>query len=137
MDACGNVGDTVTCVQTITALDETAPEFGSFDPYQVASCEMLTDPTDPTQVPLEAFDNCDDDLSISIEAWPLSGVCPGSWMRIWTVEDDCGNSAVAEQYISLYDDEAPVITCPDDTTLTLDMDISDDTTTVALGGHGL
>ena len=133
VDACGNVGDTVTCVQTITALDETAPEFGSFDPYQVASCEMLTDPTDPTQVPLEAFDNCDDDLSISIEAWPLSGVCPGSWMRIWTVEDDCGNSAVAEQYISLYDDEAPVITCPDDTTLTLDMDLSDDTTTVVLG----
>ena len=43
-------------------------EFGSFDPYQVASCEMPTDPTDPTQVPLEAFDNCDDDLSISIEA---------------------------------------------------------------------
>ena len=133
VDACGNVGDTVTCVQTITALDETAPEFASFDPYEVASCEMLTDATDPTQVPLDVFDNCDADLTISIEAWPLSGVCPGSWMRIWTATDDCGNSAMAEQYISLYDDEAPVITCPNDTTLTLDMDIADDTTTVVLG----
>ena len=54
-------------------------------------------------------------------------------MRIWTATDDCGNSAMAEQYISLYDDEAPVITCPNDTTLTLDMDIADDTTTVVLG----
>ena len=133
VDACGNVGDTVTCTQTITAIDETAPSFDSFDPYQVASCEMLTDPTDPNQVPLGVFDNCDGELAISIEAWPLSGVCPGSWMRIWTAEDDCGNTAMAEQYISLYDEEAPVITCPNDTTLTLDMDVADDTTTVALG----
>ena len=57
IDACGNVGDTWTCTQTITALDETAPSFDSFEPYQVASCEMLTDPTDPSQVPLGAFDN--------------------------------------------------------------------------------
>ena len=133
VDACGNVGDTVTCVQTITALDETAPEFGPFEPYQVASCEMLTDATDPTQVPLDVFDNCDADVAISIEAWPLSGVCPGSWMRIWTATDDCGNTTMAEQYISLYDEEAPVITCPSDTTLTLDMDVADDTTTVMLG----
>ena len=133
VDACGNVGDTLTCTQTITALDETAPSFNSFEPYQVASCEMLTDPTDPNQVPLGAFDNCDGELAISIEAWPLSGVCPGSWMRIWTAVDDCGNTAMAEQYISLYDNEAPIITCPNDTTLTLDMDVADDTTTVALG----
>ena len=31
VDACGNVGDTVTCIQTITALDETAPNSPSFD----------------------------------------------------------------------------------------------------------
>ena len=133
IDACGNTGDTVSCVQMITALDETAPTFADFPAYETVPCEDLTDPLDPTQIPLEAFDNCDDSLTITIEAWPLSGACPGSWMRIWTAEDDCGNVAMAEQYIALFDDTAPVIFCPSDTVLTLDQDMADDTTTVALG----
>ena len=132
-DACGNIGDTVSCIQTITAEDVTAPEFSNFPPYEAVSCENLTDPLDPTQVPLEVADNCDSDLTISIEAWPLSGSCPGSWMRIWTATDDCGNVSMAEQYIALYDETAPMIVCPPDTILTLDQDIADDTTTTALG----
>ena len=132
-DACGNVGDTISCTQVITAADQSAPEFGSFPPYEAVSCENLSDPLDPTQVPLEVMDNCDGDLTISIEAWPLSGSCPGSWMRIWTATDDCGNTSMAEQYLSLFDEIAPVITCPADTVLVLDQDIADDTTTTALG----
>ena len=133
VDACGNVGDTVSCTQMITALDETAPTFGDFPAYESVSCEMLTDPLDPAQIPVEAFDNCDDSLTLTIEAWPLSGACPGSWMRIWTATDDCGNSAMVEQYIALYDEVAPMITCPADTVLVMDQDIADDTTTVVLG----
>ena len=133
VDACGNVSDTVSCVQTITAVDDTAPSFGDFPAYESVSCEMLSDPLDPTQLPLEAFDNCDDSLTIAIEAWPLSGSCPGSWMRIWTATDDCGNSVMAEQYIALYDDEAPVITCPSDTVLSAGVDMAADTTTATLG----
>ena len=132
-DACGNMGDTVSCVQVITAADQSAPEFGEYPPYEPVSCEDLTDPLDPTQSPLEVFDNCDGDLTISIEAWPLSGSCPGSWMRIWTATDDCGNVGIAEQYIALYDDTNPLITCPADTIVMLDQDIADDTTTTALG----
>ncbi len=132
-DACGNVGDTVSCVQLITAEDATPPVFGDFPPYEAVSCEDLTDPLDPSQSPLEVFDNCDDDLVISIEAWPLSGSCPGSWMRIWMATDDCGNTSMAEQYIALFDETAPMITCPPDTIVMLDQDIADDTTTTALG----
>ena len=133
VDACGNVSDTLSCIQTITALDETAPTFNNFTPYQSISCELLTDPLDPTQVPIEAFDNCDGELTISIEAWPLSGACPGSWMRIWTAEDDCGNTTLAEQYVALFDEVAPEITCPADTLLVMDQDFASDTTTAALG----
>lgn len=133
VDACGNVSDTLTCIQTITALDETAPVFGNFTPYQSVSCELLSDPLDPTQLPLDAFDNCDGELTISIQAWPLSGACPGSWMRIWTAEDDCGNTTLAEQYVALYDEVAPEITCPADTILVMDQDFANDTTTAVLG----
>ena len=132
-DACGNVGDTAQCVQLVTAADQTAPVFGEYPPYEPVSCELLTDPLDPTQAPLPVFDNCDADLDFTIEAWPLSGSCPGSWMRVWTATDDCGNVAMAEQYLALYDDTDPVITCPADTILILDQDIADDTTTTALG----
>ena len=54
-------------------------------------------------------------------------------MRIWTATDDCGNVGVAEQYIALFDDTNPMITCPADTIVMLDQDIADDTTTTALG----
>ena len=133
VDACGNVSDTLSCVQTITALDETAPVFNNFTPYTSVSCELLSDPLDPTQIPLEAFDNCDGELTLSIEAWPLSGACPGSWMRIWTAEDDCGNTTLAEQYVALYDEVAPEITCPSDTLMVMDQDFANDTTTAVLG----
>ena len=132
-DACGNVGDTAFCVQTITAEDMTPPVFGEYPPYEPVSCEDLTDPFDPSQEPLEVSDNCDGELTISIDAWPLSGSCPGSWMRIWTATDDCGNETMTEQYIALYDETAPLITCPADTVVMLDQDIADDTTTTALG----
>ena len=74
------------------------------------------------QVPLSANDACSG-VTYSISAYQLSGGCPGTWMRVWTATDDCGNSSVeAEQYVQLYDNvnPVPVVVCPDDYTVYAD-----------------
>ena len=35
----------------------------------------------------------------------------------WTTADDCGNASSCVQIVTVVDNEAPVITCPDDTTV--------------------
>ena len=120
-DACEN-DSTVTCVQTIEVADTLAPEWDDYIIYEFVSCDEILDPTDPTQVPISATDNCSG-VRYEIEAHQLSGGCPGTYMRIWTAIDTCGNvSETTEQYLQLYDSIAPVpvLTCPDDAILFVD-----------------
>ena len=91
-DDCGNSAST-SCTQTITVEDNTAPTWDEYDTYVYAACEDLLDPTDPTLVPISASDNCSPTLTYSIQAFQLSGGCPGTWMRVWTATDDCGNAS--------------------------------------------
>ena len=130
-DECGNVA-TTSCDQTITLEDVTAPDFGNSILYTYAACEDLLDPEDPTLVPIEATDNCSE-VTYTIEAMQLSGGCPGTYERIWTATDACGNSSSFGQYVSLYDIIAPEITCPADTILALDEACSADLSTALLG----
>ena len=88
-DDCGNFAST-SCTQAITVEDNTAPTWDAYDTYVSAACEDLLDPEDPTLVPISASDNCSD-VEYSIDAYQLSGGCPGTWMRVWTATDDCGN----------------------------------------------
>ena len=120
-DECGNMGAD-TCVQTITIEDHIAPVWEDYTIYEFVSCDEILDPTDPTQVPITATDNCSG-VRYEIEAHQMSGGCPGTYMRIWTAIDTCGNeSVVTEQYLQLYDSIAPVpvLTCPDDAVLVAD-----------------
>ncbi|MBK12654.1 MAG: hypothetical protein CL849_03905, partial [Crocinitomicaceae bacterium] len=133
-DDCGNDAST-SCTQTITVEDNTAPTWDAYDTYAYAACEDLLDPTDPTLVPISASDNCSE-VSYSIEAFQLSGGCPGTWMRVWTATDDCGNvSAETEQYVQLYDNikPVPVIVCPEDYTIDADGACEADITPAAAG----
>ncbi|MGB1073960.1 MAG: hypothetical protein ACPGYZ_07690, partial [Flavobacteriales bacterium] len=114
-DDCGNASTTSA---TFTIEDTTAPVWDDFAPYLYASCADIADPTDPTQVPLTATEACGD-VTYTVEAFQMSGGCPGTWMRKWTATDACGNaSEVVDQYVQLYDDENPVptISCPADYT---------------------
>ena len=135
MDDCGNVGDTISCVQTVEVLDQTAPVFIDADSSVTVSCELLYDPTDPSLVALDFGDSCDDDVAVSVSAVAVEGTgsCPGTWMRSWTITDDCGNSATFDQEVVLIDTTAPGIECPADIEIYLDENPNDDTTTVALG----
>ena len=130
-DECGNVA-TTSCDQTITLQDVTAPDWGNSILYTYAACEDLLDPEDPTLVPIEATDNCSD-VTYTIVAMQLSGGCPGTYERIWTATDACGNSSSFGQYVSLYDIIAPEITCPADTSLVLDESCTADLSTALLG----
>ena len=131
-DDCGNSSETSA---TFTIEDTTAPTWNAYDTYVNAACEDLLDPEDPTLVPISAEDICGG-VSYSIEAYQLSGGCPGTWMRIWTATDECGNASVeTEQYVQLYDIVAPVpvITCPADYTVSADENCEADTTPAAAG----
>ena len=108
-----------TITLTFTIQDTTDPTWENSFGFTTAACEDLTDPTDPSQVPFEGASDFCSDVTYSIEAHTFSGGCPNSYQRIWTAIDACGNeSAVAEQYVELYDNELPVITltCPADYT---------------------
>ena len=130
-DDCGNMALS-SCDQTITLVDVTAPDWGNSILYTYAACEDLLDPEDPTLVPIEATDNCSD-VTYTISAMALSGGCPGTFERIWTATDACGNSSSFGQYVSLYDIVDPEIGCPSDTVLVLDEDCAADLSTDLLG----
>jgi len=52
---------------------------------------------------------CDGKVTITKEDTQASGGCVGTIMRKWTMTDECGNTQVVEQYITLLDNTLPVI----------------------------
>ena len=131
-DDCGNASTTSA---TFTIEDTTAPTWDDYSVYVYAACEDILDPTDPTLVPITASDDCGN-VTYSIEAYQLSGGCPGTWMRVWTATDECDNvSETTEQYVQLYDNikPVPVITCPADYTVDADENCQADLTPAAAG----
>ena len=111
-------GNTAEHVQSIEVVDTTAPVFEAHEEFTMASCGDLTDATDPTQVPLTATDNCGT-ITYTIDALMFSGGCPGTWMRQWTATDACGND-IDVQFVTMYDDEAPLFTSTPDAEVVLE-----------------
>ena len=108
LDACNNFS--AGCTATFLIDDTTAPEWDSYVPYQYGACDSIPDPTDPTDFPITATDDCSG-VTYEVMAYQMSGGCPGTWMRSWVAIDACGNrSDTIDQYIQLYDDQAPVLT---------------------------
>ena len=131
-DDCGNFSTTSA---TFTIVDTTAPAWPNSFYYDYAACEAVLDPTDPTQSPIAAVEDCGN-VTYSIVAYQMSGGCPNTWMRVWTATDECGNvSEEAEQYLELYDNikPVPVISCPEDIDLTSDAQCAADTATTNTG----
>ena len=114
VDACDN-RDSTTALQNVTVLDTIAPTWEPYTMFEYVACELIPDPTDPTAFPLTATDNCSG-VRYEVNAYNMSGGCPGTWMRVWYAIDSCGNvSDSVDQYLQLYDDQPPVLTldCPD------------------------
>ncbi|OPZ26996.1 MAG: hypothetical protein BWZ02_01810 [Lentisphaerae bacterium ADurb.BinA184] len=124
-------GNTVTCVQTITVIDDTDPWFTDFPPDTTIQCDESQLPAN-TGTPA-ADDNCgaptvnySDAVDTTCEgeggevAVRVIGACSYCIIRTWTATDVCGNVTSDVQVIHVVDTESPVLTCPDNTSVECD-----------------
>lgn len=101
-----NCGNSATALQTITVRDITRPAFTFVPADATVNCEAIPAISTPT-----ATDNCDANVSISITTELQTGTsCAsgGVLIRRWTAVDNCGNTAMAEQRLTVQDTTKPV-----------------------------
>jgi len=105
-DACGN---TDTCEQIITVVDDTPPVI---TPPSDATVECDADLSPASLDFATAADNCDPSPAVdwSDNTTGLNGCNgTGTLLRTWTATDACGNSSTHVQTITVQDLTAPVI----------------------------
>ena len=103
-DGCGNQS---IATQTITIVDTQAPLIEC--PLSFThSCDEA-----PDYGSAAAIDNCQTPV-ITVEVTEAGDSCNRTITRVFTATDGCGNSSSCFQTITIYDNEAPIITCPAD-----------------------
>ncbi|WP_170154522.1 HYR domain-containing protein [Mangrovibacterium diazotrophicum] len=122
VDDCGN---SVTTYQTITVADNNQPPTftvpNDITIYRDGDCNWDASVSKTGNV-TDATDNCSTVLDISYaDAVNETNPCNVIITRTWTVADDCGNSTVKNQLITVLDDIKPTITCPADVTNAADV----------------
>jgi len=71
--------------------------------------------------------NCSENIKVDITEKMASGGCLGNLIRTYTATDDCGNTATAEQYLSLQDNKGPeIIGVPADLVLDSENDLGNE-----------
>ena len=115
-DDCGNASTTVA---TFTIEDTTAPEFTSVPADYTAECSDEHPLEDAT-----AADVCSG-VEVTVVADTTMGECPQSYtvVRTFTATDECGNSSMAMQTITIQDTTAPMLTIPADYTAECDEEL--------------
>ncbi len=106
--AADNCGNTVSAQQVIFVQDTTKPVFTFVPPDATVNCEAI--PSIGTPV---ATDNCDSNVSITVSSELLTGgncASGGMLIRRWTAMDNCGNTALVEQHLTVQDTTRPVFT---------------------------
>ncbi|MEM8908286.1 MAG: hypothetical protein AAGD05_10615, partial [Bacteroidota bacterium] len=133
-DDCGN---TTTQTQTITIIDNLAPAFvvpNDTTLYLDLNCLVDTTITSIGDV-LGETNSCVSSEATYVD--DLSGLtdCNGTGVlrRVWSLSDDCGNTTLQTQTITIVDNLAPVFVVPNDTTLYLDLNCLVDTMITSIG----
>ncbi|MBK6932233.1 MAG: hypothetical protein IPH12_15770, partial [Saprospirales bacterium] len=106
--ATDNCGNAVTAEQTLAIQDTEKPVFTFVPPDATVNCEAI-----PAMGMPAATDNCDQNVSISVTTEILTGgdcSSGGMLIRRWTAADNCGNTALAEQHLTVQDTTRPVFT---------------------------
>jgi uncharacterized repeat protein (TIGR01451 family) len=110
-------GNTTTCEQEITGVDNEAPVIECPDDMLSISVDQgecfATLSEEDLGAPTES-DNCtatgDHTVTSNFDSqFPTDMVSVGTHTIIWIVEDEAGNTATCEQTITVVEDEAPVI----------------------------
>ena len=110
MDECGNSS---TFEQILTLTDNVAPVFDSVPADYTIECDQ-----DITYDDATASDNCSG-AEVTVEQEVVEGDCPQSYqiVRTFTATDNCDNSTMATQTITVQDTTAPELTIPADYTV--------------------
>jgi hypothetical protein len=102
-------GLSASCVQVILLTDQEAPAIGC--PSEIAiPCDVQPDPATTGQP--DYSDNCTPNEEIAL-AYEDEYTGAAMLTRTWTATDHCGLSVSCEQAITLEDQEAPLISCPE------------------------
>ncbi len=113
-DDCNNQ---VTCNQTITVEDRTAPVLSGC-PAPTLSLQSIADLPEPAIV--TAFDACEGEIQVEFnetQSVPV-GSCNNVIIRTWTATDACGNLSSCTQTITVNDTQPPIVlSCPQDATI--------------------
>ncbi len=101
-DDCGN---TTTCDQIITVVDNTIPTIFVDEPAITVLCDE--EPPLPT---VTIDDNCPG-VMVELRVDTVKTICPGDLelTRTWIVTDACGNQDSAKQQISIFDNNGPTL----------------------------
>ncbi len=115
-DLCGNL---VTCTQTITIDDEVAPTL-TCPANLTAVCDISEQPAYADYAAFvaaggSAADNCGiNEASFTLLSETSdNGSCPETVTRVYQIADLCGNTITCTQTITINDEVAPTMTCPD------------------------
>ena len=134
-DDCGN---SLVQFQTVTVADTLDPTFivpNDTIVYLDINCQLDTTTTDIGTITATA-DNCSGAPTITYvdDLTNLTGCNnTGTFTRTWTVTDDCGNSTVEIQTVTVADTLDPTFTVPADLIVYLDLNCQLDTTTLDIG----
>jgi len=99
-------GDPVSCTQTITVQDTTAPAI-TCSPNKTNECGAPIDFDAPA-----ASDRCGT-ATITVQSTVTNATCGNTFVatRTWVATDECGNSSTCSQTIATVDTTAPSIAC--------------------------
>ncbi len=100
---------TVTCSKTVNVADTTPPTVTFCPSNATIQC-----PATPVFGTPTFSDNCDPNLTITVNDVTTPGSCPGTFSRTrtTTATDDCGNSVSCSQTITVVDTTPPLIGQP-------------------------
>ena len=122
-DDCGN---TTTQTQMITVDDTVDPTFSV--PADVSvECDIDLDDLTLTGDVTDEADNCSTNLDATYSDSIANGNCPNSFVvtRTWTLTDDCGNTTMQAQTITVDDTTDPTFTVPAGISVECDTDLDD------------